>query len=292
MAWPSPDGLHAHAGKDLSKFWQSKKIWLSFVRGRFSHCITYLAMNYALTTSALFLCSSFAHAATLAEFDFATTTGTAAATISATSIVTGSGYSLSSFTGGAGLQGTVTTVSSGGVETQSPITAASVTGTDNTRHLVVRVGGTNATSRTDEEGAVSFNDYYGFTITPDAGSVLSLTSLTYDATRTGNFDGRIFLRSSLDGYNSTIHTYDLLSAPAALTNIGSISLPSSFSSLTSAVTFRFYFADNSASLTGIDTNAGLVYRIDNLKLEGTVPEPGSVLLIGMGALGILRRRRR
>lgn len=228
-----------------------------------------------------------AQAAVLANYDFQVTTGGAATTISAASIVTGSGYGLTTFTGGVGLRGML--------DPAGAITATSTTGvTDftNTRHLVVRVGGTDATSRTDEGGAVTANDYYGFTITPDPGTTLSLSSLSYDFSRSGTFSGRIFVRSSLDGYVNTIHVNDLPNSSNTLGAATPIDLTGSFGNITEAVTFRFYFADDSATRTDVDTNPGIVYRIDNVILQGTIPEPGSTLMLGLGLGALFARRRR
>lgn len=247
-------------------------------------------MKHASLALAAGICLSapLSHAVVLANYNFQAVTGGAASTVSTASTVTGAGYSLTTFTGGVGLQGTLTPA--------GPITATSTTGvgtTTNTQHLVVRVGGTDATSRTEEAAAVTANDYYGFTITPDAGASLSLTTLSYDFSRSGTYSGRIFVRSSLDGFTSTIHTNDLPTSTNTLGAATPINLTAGFANLTEAVTFRFYFADNSASLTDVDTNAGTVYRLDNFILEGSVvPEPGSTLLLGLGAAGFLIRRRR
>ena len=174
------------------------------------------------------------------------------------------------------------------------ITATSTTGvgtTTNSRHLVVRVGGTDATARTEEQAAVTANDYYGFTITPDVGAPLTLTSLSFDLTRSGTFSGRVFVRSSLDGYTANLYTNDLPASSNTLAPITPITLGAAFTDVSQPVTFRIYFADDSSTRVDTDTNSGIVYRLDNVSLQG-VPEPGSTLLLVLGAAGFLTRRKR
>lgn len=242
-----------------------------------------IVLTTITAAACLGLSTPLSQAVVLANFNFAAVTGNAASTISSASTVTGSGYTVGPFSGGTGLQGSVPNTGA--------ITATSTTGSANTQHLVVRVGGTDATSRADEAGAITANDFYGFTITPDAGAPLSLTSLSFQLGRSGTFSGRVFVRSSLDGYATTLFSDDLTSATTTLVSATPIDLTAGFADLTEAVTFRFYFADNSASITDADTTASIVYRIDNITLEG-VPEPASAVLLGAaGIIPLVRRRR-
>ena len=257
---------------------------LNFPMKPYSFATTTAAAVIALC--AVCLSASRTEGAVLALYDFETTTGGAASTISSASTVSGPGYSLSTFTGGIGLQGSVPDTGA--------ITATSTTGvgtTTNSRHLVVRVGGTDATARTEEQAAVTANDYYGFTITPDVGAPLTLTSLSFDLTRSGTFSGRVFVRSSLDGYTANLYTNDLPASSNTLAPITPIALGAAFTDVSEPVTFRIYFADDSSTRVDTDTNSGIVYRMDNVSLQG-VPEPGSTLLLVLGAAGFLTRRKR
>ncbi len=111
-------------------------------------------------------------------------------------------------------------------------------------------------------GALDVNDYYEFTATPNAGFELDLTSLVFSERRSGTGIRTFEIRSSLDGYSTTI------GAPIGVpdntsTRTQTIILPSpTFENLTSAITFRIY-GYNAEGATG-------TWRIDNVNLNGAV----------------------
>ncbi len=155
----------------------------------------------------------------------------------------------------------------------------------------VRIPGTTGS----EAAAVADNDYFTFTITPNSGLMLNLSSLTLDTAETmggaTTFEGTIFVRSSVDGFASTLGLWTQTSVPTGGGwNARTIDLSgASFQGLATATTFRIYFYDNSDA-TG-DTAA--VHRIDNVTLNGTVvPEPSVGALLGLAAVfcGVRRRR--
>lgn len=147
-----------------------------------------------------------------------------------------------------------------------------------------------------ESGAISGNDYFSFTLTPNAGVTYNLSSL--DLNFGGNSDGTTFgvgafLRTSLNGYGTNSITPISISQTVSTTGTtyGAFSFDlSSLGSVTSAVTFRLYLTSDSVS------NAHIL-RGDDIVLNGTaaVPEPSTVALglagvLGLAALSRLRRK--
>ncbi|MBX2851067.1 MAG: PEP-CTERM sorting domain-containing protein, partial [Phycisphaeraceae bacterium] len=117
------------------------------------------------------------------------------------------------------------------------------------------------------------------TITPDAGVTLDFDDVVWDKGffGAGLDDGAI--RTSLDGFAATVATgVD----DDALITFDLTGLPD----VTSEIEFRFYFTnDGSASSWGDINGTGLTFN-------GTVvPEPGSLALIALGGISMLRRRR-
>ena len=140
-----------------------------------------------------------------------------------------------------------------------------------------------------EASAVAGNTYFDFTVTPDAGYQLDLTQLEFDhyAGKADTTSLEWWLYSDVDNFvspnhidwaatpdNGSWHTYQVDLTAAKFQGLLSIE-------------FRVYFDSHWA-------NQGWY---DNFELTGTVdaiPEPGMIVLLGTGALGLvgfLRRRR-
>ncbi len=146
------------------------------------------------------------------------------------------------------------------------------------------------TDGTNEAGAVSNNDYYTFTLTPNAGYSASLTDLTfklavYGTGSTANFA----VYSSVNSFSSNIGTATTSNTTSFDTATISLAAPQ-FQNLTSAVTFRIYIWDNQNDSTKGDL-------LDNVILNGNlaaVPEPSTWAMMGLGAglLGAAQRFRR
>jgi autotransporter-associated beta strand protein len=130
-------------------------------------------------------------------------------------------------------------------------------------------------------GSIDLAKYFEFTLTPDAGYELAMSSLTFGIGRSAAGTRQTEWRSSIDGFASTISTYSNVNA--GLTNTGGVltnpdsnsswtsnilnlSAPA-FQSLASAITFRAYFY-NTESTSG---TAGLQ---GPLSFNGTLTATG------------------
>jgi hypothetical protein len=130
--------------------------------------------------------------------------------------------------------------------------------------------------------ALTNNKYFEFTITPNAGFLLDLTSLTFDAARGGGGTPRGYVvRSSLNSFATDLATADLLTVRPTYTPV-SIDL-SGFADAAGAVTFRVY---------SYSPGAGSSVDYDNITVNGSVvPEPATGLL-GVSGIVLLTVRRR
>lgn len=127
-------------------------------------------------------------------------------------------------------------------------------------------------------GTLDPNDYFDFTLAPNAGFQINFVSFVFTAQRNGNGPRDFSFRSSLDNFATEI------AAPSATG--GTIDL-SAFTNIQDAISFRLY-GFNSLSVAG-------TFSIDDFTFNGSVvPEPATVLLICAGAAGLVRtvRRRR
>lgn len=136
----------------------------------------------------------------------------------------------------------------------------------------------------DPASAVLNNQYFEFTVAADAGFVMDLTSLSFDAARGGASTPRGWvLRSNLDGFTSDIASAEV---PTSLPNLTSfdVDLSDALYQDVAAVTFRMY---------GFGPSTSIGQFFDNIVLNGNVqaiPEP-SALALCVGVLTMLRRRR-
>lgn len=181
----------------------------------------------------------------------------------------------------------------------TPVTA---TATGLTASDLVRGPGVSASSTANSMNSSAWttstvadlNDYYGFTLTANAGYSLTLTSLSFAERRSPTGIRMFELRSSLDGFTAAI--------PGTVTSVPNndsvrnqtLSLGSGFSDLLTPVTFRLYgYEAESGSgtwrLQNHSTFAGLV-------MDGTitaVPEPGTFAAVGLMSLlswGLRRKK--
>lgn len=156
-------------------------------------------------------------------------------------------------------------------------------------------GGTgfNQTSLAD---AISAGDYISFSLTPDTGSTMRLSSISFNSgvgSAITNFHGSLL--SSATGFTAlnSLHNYSFSTAGAP-TQVVTLSGVSELQNVTSAIEFRLY------GFRGLDGTS--TFRIRNLSgddliIQGTVtapvPEPATYGLFGgLSALGLAAFRRR
>ncbi|MDQ8206312.1 PEP-CTERM sorting domain-containing protein [Coraliomargarita sp. SDUM461003] len=232
--------------------------------------------------SGVFILPFAVHGSVLAEYTFGvpSTASSASSDLDSDSIA-------SVFTAGAGLD-------SGSIGFSS--TAPSNAGAAAAAPYVRYVRG-NTTGNTEAD-AINGDDYFSFTITPDASFEVNLTSLIFDYSANGSGSSgqntaSFFLRSEVDGYATNIGI--TVSATAGVTAADyqrqTISLTdAAFQGLSGSTEFRIYLYQTQDS-------SGDVARLDNVTLNGSlsaIPEPSSfALLAGIcGLTSVIVRRRR
>lgn len=196
---------------------------------------------------------------------------------------------LYNFTGLADVTDSVTGTPSVGVTLSALTRGSGLTGAPAT-------DGFNSTGWT-MDSSPDLSDYFEFTITPL--SVMTLSRLSFNERRSPP-DGilEFQIRSNLDGYTAAI--------PGTVTTVPdnpgarsqSFVLPLSFTSLTSATTFRIY-GYNSETADGpwrLENYTGNVGTQGGLTIEGlaAIPEPGAIFFGGLVccAIGLTAARRR
>lgn len=173
-----------------------------------------------------------------------------------------------------GLSGsTATTLSATGVN-------ANVTAADLTKVVVVstsssakfRASGWPITPATRD-----VTKYIGFTMTPNSGITMNLTSLKYGVSSSGTGPTTYQWYSSLDNYTTAITT---VTAPIAAGT--TLALPTTFAALTAAVSFRVYGYGGSATAGTGGLDGDLV--VLGTAAAATVPvlNPSPTALSGLG----------
>jgi len=135
--------------------------------------------------------------------------------------------------------------------------------------------------------AIANNKYFVFALQPDLNYELDLLQLEFLTARGGAGTPRGWgLRSSADGYAATIAGADITTVRPTWSSI-TVPLPASyFEGITGPVTFRMYLYSPAD---------GSTIEFDNVRLIGEatlVPEPATMSLLALGALALVRRRRR
>jgi hypothetical protein len=136
-------------------------------------------------------------------------------------------------------------------------------------------------------GALAAGDYFQFTVTP--GTTMSLTSLEADWTRGGSSTDRGFaVFTSTNGVNFTQQGADVLIQASGQSSANEHDLVnlSGLDGVAGPVTFRVAAWVNS----GAGSYRDIV--MDNLAVGGTVPEPATMALMGLGLFGLVTRRKR
>ena len=165
--------------------------------------------------------------------------------------------------------------------------------------LNVAMAGGTALSTLNETTTITGGTYISFTLTPDAGESLSLTSLSFKAEASSSSNPRAFYVFSTANGASTVGTTLLTDNNAVGGTLGTsltsytIDLSGSqYQNLTSAITFKFY-VQTPALLQSISFDDIAVIGVASVV---SVPEPVPTALLGMsafacGATVLIRRRR-
>ncbi|QTN32376.1 PEP-CTERM sorting domain-containing protein [Akkermansiaceae bacterium] len=131
--------------------------------------------------------------------------------------------------------------------------------------------------------------YLSFTLTPGAGATIDLTTFTMDMGITNGTAAKLVgVFSDVGGFSSDADAIGTQNwtGTAGGTETDTIDL-SSLPRITAATEFRIYMITNAST-------ASHGFALDNITFEGTVtvvPEPSAFALLGIAALGLLRRRR-
>jgi hypothetical protein len=124
--------------------------------------------------------------------------------------------------------------------------------------------------------------YFTFTLTPNALYEIDYTSFVYTGQASGTGATSFAFRSNAGGDNFTTN----LGTPTATGATINLSGPA-FQNVTTAIEFRLYGWGASAS--------GGTFSVNSFTFNGDVvaiPEPSRALLLGIGGLGLIFRRRR
>jgi hypothetical protein len=206
-------------------------------------------------------------------------------------------------------QAQITTYDCTGAAGNQASTAASGVASGLTSSLLNRGSGVTASAGTNSIAAngwslagIDLNDYFQFTLTPDAGQLLTLTSMDFSERRSSTGIRDIAIRTSLDSFASDVTAFNV--PDDVLVRRQTVSFGAGFSNLSSPLTVRIY-GYNAEAATGT-WRLGVSGGTDNpnnhpanLVVFGSlasaaVPEPGTVALLGLTLLpgvALLRRRK-
>jgi PEP-CTERM motif len=141
-------------------------------------------------------------------------------------------------------------------------------------------------------GTFSATDYFQFSVTPDAGYQLDLSSLSFRAAAT-LFGTGAQVRSSVDGFTANLASIPFLAGYSGTTNLTTYSADLSgaaFQDLTASTTFRIYSTDAADDAAVYDSLA-LAGSVAPITAPVPEPETYAMLLAGLGVLGWVGRRK-
>ncbi len=144
------------------------------------------------------------------------------------------------------------------------------------------------------------NDYYTFSVGPTAGNRVNFSTLAYTDRHSGSGPASFSVRSSVDGYATSLLTYNISSTNTSnVSHTLDLSSVGTLQNLSSSVEFRIY-GYNASGSTGtyriLSPSAGTGLTISGTFVTAAAaPEPGTLALLGTVAvpgMGLLAARRR
>gem|GEM_PF-6834818 len=134
--------------------------------------------------------------------------------------------------------------------------------------------------------AIAANDFFTFSIDGVGGETFSLGSISLDVNRSANGAQDFFLFSSVGGFTAGDQIATALDIPATGSSIDFTFTDPAFSNLTD-IEFRIYVDDRASN----SSNASATF-VDNIVVTSAIPEPSASMLLGLGGLALLSRRKR
>jgi len=134
--------------------------------------------------------------------------------------------------------------------------------------------------------AITANDFFTFSIDGVAGETFSLGSISLDVGRGVNGAQDFFLFSSVGGFNAGDQIDTALDITTDGSSIDFTFTDSAFTNLTD-IEFRIYVDDRFSN-----TGGGSATFVDNIVVTSAIPEPSASMLLGLGGLALLSRRKR
>ena len=157
----------------------------------------------------------------------------------------------------------------------TPVTSTNATGTPLTRSTVTCTTAGNVFNSTTLNNTASINNasYIEFSVTPDAGAVLKVTSLSFFRQASNTAPNQLEVRYSTDGFANSTTWGAAPNSPTAGTTITWDF--ADFSVLPgTTLTFRFYpYGTQRADLTAPAAAANGTFRLDDVTVNGTSPLP-------------------
>lgn len=123
--------------------------------------------------------------------------------------------------------------------------------------------------------SVDLDDYYTFTLTPDADYNISLGTLSFAERRSNTGPRNLAIRTSLDAFSADIFTATWPDNDSTRNQSFNFATDASFSNITNAITIRIYaYAAEGTSGTWRLANTTTGAAAGNMRLTGTVTATG------------------